>query len=181
MLKEIKPRKEEIQHLTQELDGIHQELKMYEGEGRRSKEALEQRLEELQEYRVKGVLNPKQEKAVNLEIEGIKKDLGSAVSYENIEIRRVFLHERKGQLLKQRDLLFKEKKPFSDQFDIVNQQFNEKNERVKALIDQFEKANKNKSLFKEEIEKEKEDFYNSKFEKKKDIDNQIDSIYDRID
>ena len=41
LYKEVNPRKEEIQHLTEEMEKLNHELKSYEGEGRRSKEALE--------------------------------------------------------------------------------------------------------------------------------------------
>ena len=76
------------------------------------------------DQRVRGALNPKQEKAINQEIENVKKDLGSAVSYESIEVRRVIINEKKNELWKQRDTLYKEKKPFSEELDIVLKQFN---------------------------------------------------------
>lgn len=167
--------------MSEELEKLNNELKSYEGEGRRSKEALEEQLERLQEQRVRGALNPKQEKAINQEIESVKKDLGSAVSYENIEIRRVIIGQKKAELYKQRDTLYREKKPFSDEFDIVNKKFMEQNEKVRTLISKFDAAKKEKETYKAEIEKGREDFNNSKYEKKREIDDEIDKINDKID
>lgn len=123
------------------------------------------------DQRVRGALNPKQEKAINQEIENVKKDLSSAVSYESIEVRRVIINEKKNELWKQRDALYKEKKPFSEELDIVLKQFNEKNQKVKSLISKFDEVKEAKKTYKEGIQKERDDFHNSKFEKKKEINN----------
>ena len=124
ILKEINARKGKIQKVADELEDTETQLKSLEGEGKSSKESLQARLNHLKSDLITVSLLPKEEKQMNQEIEQIKKQLVNAVSFEDIEIQRTKLRDRRTELFHQRDQLYKEKKPFNDNYDEVNKRLN---------------------------------------------------------
>lgn len=146
-----------------------------------TKENIFEKLRRLEHELLTASLSLKEEKELNMEIEGLKRMIGNAQSSENLEVDLARLKEKREEKQKEVDNLYTEKKKFNEQFQPVRDALDKQNELVNKLKEEGLQRKEENKQFREDVDKEKNAFYDKKTERKEAVDNEIAKLRDSKD
>lgn len=178
-LDKINEKKARIEDVKNELKAIDDEIKSIDkGKKGDTKENIFDRMRRLEHQLLTDSLSPKEERDLHVEIQTLKRLIGSAESSENLEVELARLRERREEKQQEVEKLYAEKKVHNDEFNPLKDKLDKQNALVNKLKEECLQRKGEQKQFRDDVDKERTAFYDKKTERKEAIDAEINKLRD---